>query len=336
MSYTKDKDGYAIETTFADGTTLDSADDIAYKMGALASRNEWPSPVFSAIYTTPGVNAKEVAAGKVFKGNAELRGMITIMLQNGVPIMLAMGKSSTAGAGPYTHTITPYTDGTQLPSVVWHHEESGTGTAEEYQFQGCKVDSLVLSHDMGGPDMLMGKMEIMAGKAVDPAFTLTNDPALPATAETDPFVNLTRTWDYGSGNDALDGLHSVDISIVNALTPMYAPSYDTGTYTGYWPYMLKEASRKQYKIVISMHPDTVERKLWDELLARSNTKEMHFKWTRSATDYIAVTCTDCQILKHDIVTDEGSKLKLLNVEIEPRALSFSVVDSIAGGGAYND
>ena len=336
MSYTEDRDGYAIETTWCDGTTIDAAGDTTYLMGALASRNEWPSPTYSAVYSAPGVNAKEVGASKVFKSKAEYRGMITLMLQNGIPIMLAMGKSTTpAPAGAiYTHTITPYTDGTQLPSVVWQHEEKGTGTNEEYQFQGCKVDSLVLSHDFSGPDMLMGKMEIMGGASIDPGFASTNDPALPATANADPFINLTRTWDYLGTDTDLTGLVKVEISIINALTPKYSPSWDT-VYTGRDPYMLKEANRKQYMVHLTIHPDTVEREIWDELITASNLKELYFKWQRSATDYIAVTCTDCEVLRHDIVTDVDAPLKLVVIEMEPRALSFTVVDSIEET-AYNE
>lgn len=328
MSYDEDRDGYAIETTWADGTTLDSADDTALLMGRLASRNEWPSPTYSGIYSTPGVNAKEVAAGKVYKSNADLRGMITMMLQNGIPIMLAMGKSSTVDADPvFTHTITPHTDGSQLPSVVWQHEERGSGTNEEYQFRGCKVDSLLLKHDLAGDNMLMGKMEIMAGVPVDPAFALTNDPALPTNSGDLPFINLTRTWDYGSGNLALDGLSKLELTIINGLEPKYSPSYDAGVYTGRLPYMLKEDSLKKYRIHITMHPDTVERAIWDELISQSNTKELYFKWDRGTNDTIEVVCTDCQVLRHDIVTDVG-KHKLVVVEMEPRALSFTVIDAI--------
>jgi hypothetical protein len=334
MSYTANKDGYGIEST-AGTSVITEAGSTAYLIGRLASRNIWPSPETQAIYSTPGVNAKEVAANKLFKGNYELRGMLSLMVQNGVPIWWAMGASSTAGSDPYTHTITPITDGSALPTLTWHHEESGSGTAEEYQFQGCMVDSLVLEHDSKGADFLMAKIEMMAMKATDPAFTLTNDPALPATASTGPFENLTRTWDYGSGNTSLDGLQKVSIAIVNGLTPHYAPSWDSGTYTGYWPHLLKDARRKEYRVVVNMHPDTVERALWDELLSRSNSKELYFKWTRSTNDYIEVTCSDCQVVKHEIITEPTDELKVVQVELEPRAMSFSVKDSIAGA-AYGE
>jgi hypothetical protein len=338
MSYTQWKDGYAIETSFKDGTTINDAGDTAYLLGAISEESDWPSPEFEARYIPVGVNAREVSAGEIFKSQATLRGMLGITLQNGIPLWLAMGKSSTAGEDPYTHTITPTTDGSLLPSIVIQHEEKGTATNEEYQFQGVKVDSLMLSHDMSqnGPNVLMAKLEIMAGKTIDPGFALTNDPALPATANISPYTALTRTWDYGSGNTAITGLTKIEFHIINGLQPLYAHSWDTGVYTGHWPYGFIESPRKTYIIDLQVAKNTIERAVWDELLLLSNTKEAYFKWTRSANDYIAITCTDCQVTTHDIKTPAGaSREDRVNIQLVPRAVSIEVKDSIAGG-AYGE
>jgi len=334
MSYTQWKDGYAVEATFKDNTTLNDAADVAYLLGAISEESQWPSPTYSINYNPTGVNAKEVAAGLLWKSQASLRGMIGLVMQNGVPIWLAMGNSATVAT---VHTITPYTDGTLLPSIVIQHEESGTATTEEYQFQGVKVDSLVLSHDMkkGAPNVLMAKLEIMAGFAEDPGFALAADPALPATANASPYVSLTRTWDYGAGNVALNGLQKVEIAIINGLEPLYAHSWDTGVYTGRWPYAFAEAAQKLYHITLTLAKNTIERLLWTELITAANTKELYFKWTRSATDYIAVTATDCQIKSHEVKTPKKGEGDMVVVEIEPRALSFEVKDLVAAG-AYGD
>jgi len=257
--------------------------------------------------------------------------MLAVILQNGIPLWLALGDSSTAGAGPYTHTITPVQT---LPTLTWQHEESGSGTTEQYQFPGCKVDSLLLSHDLAGANILMGKLEIMSHKPTDPAFASTNDPALPATANTDPYVTLTRTYDYGSGNLALDGLQKVEIAIANGLTPLYGSRWDTGTYIGEWPYKLLESQKKEYQVSLSFHPSTVERTVWDDMIAKTTTKDLYFKWTRSTNDYIAMTLADCAIQSHTITTDPQD-LKVVEAVLKPRAVSVSVVDSIAGG-AYGE
>ena len=327
MSYTSWKDAYARETTFADDSTLDGAGDTGYLLGAVSEQSEHPSPTTSVNYTATGVNTKEVGVGLLFKSRFELRGMYGLRMQNGILCELAMGKSSTAAS---VHTITPTTDGSKLPSIVINHEEIGSATDEEYQFLGCKVDSLVLSHDMVDADFLMAKVEVMAAKAQD-GVALTNDPALPATANTDSYVNLTRVWDPDTDNLSIDGLEKIEIGIVNGLAGLYAHSYDTGVYTGRWPYEFSETQRKNYFINLELHPNTIERKMWDELIATGNTRDATFKWTRSANDYILVTASDCQVISNTKVTPAVGDRQVERVIIEPRALSIDVKDSIAGG-----
>ena len=336
MSYTEWKDGYAIETTFKDGTTINDNADPWFLIGAISEESVWPSPTFSVSFAPTGVNAREAAAGALWKGQAHLRGMLGITVQNGVICWLAMGKSTTTDDAPAatynTHAIAPTTDGSLLPSVVFQHEEKGGATNEEYQFQGVKFDSLVLSHDMsqGAPNVLLAKAEIMAGYAMDPTFAMTADPALPPTANTQPFMSLTRSWDINGTPVSLDGLQSVDISIINAIEPLYAHSYDTGVYTGQWPYAFGEAARKMYRVDMILAKNTIERALWTELIAASNTKDASFKWARHATnDYIKVTVLDCQVAVHEIKTPPNNE-DLVAVELIPTSMTVEVVDQLEG------
>jgi len=326
MSYTSFKDGYAKETT--PGTSVITAvGDTAYLWGAHLENAVYPSPVFKVNYAGVGVNSREVAANYLWKSQAHLRGKYGIVMQNGIPIWAAMGASSTASS---IHTIIPTTDGSDLPSFTINHEQEGTATDEEYQYTGCKIDSLTLMHDLKEAPWLMANIEWMAMKPQD-GIALTTAPALPATANTQPYTSLTRTWDYGSGNDDIPALQKVSIIIANGLNPLYTNSYDTGVYTGQWPWRLHEAARKEYRIVLEYHPAGLERKLWDELITMSNTKELYFKWTRSTNDYIEVTATDCQVVEHEKIGPKAGELLTEAVVIEPRALSFAVKDSIAGG-----
>jgi hypothetical protein len=329
MSYEEWVDGYALETTFKDGTTIDGAGDTAYLIGALSQESDMPSPTTEMVDVPLGVSAREPTAGTPVKGKFRCHGMLGFAVQNGIPIYLAMGLSSTAGT--YTHTITPTTDGSLLPSFAWQHEEKGASiTNEEYQFQGVKVDSLLLSHDAAGPNILMAKLEIKAAYALDPAFALTNKPALPPTANTQHYSALTRTWDLGGTPLSIDGLSKIEIAIINTLTEQYAHSYDSGVYTGRWPYAFTEGKKKMYQIDLWMAKTTIERRMWDELIAASNLKECYFKWTRSTNDYIAVTASDCGVVVHQLKTPADNK-DMVRVTLTPRALSFEVKDSIAGG-----
>jgi hypothetical protein len=323
MSYTEFRDGYAIEAT--PGTSIiTGVGDTAYQLGAVIDFKH-PSPVANIRYAPTGYNVKEVAANLLWKASFGLRGVYNLIMQNGLPIYLALGDSSTAGD---IHTLVPFTDGSPIPSITINTEQRGSATNEEYQFMGCKVDSLTMIHDMREAPFLMAKMEYMAMEAQD-GIALTTAPALPATANTDVYTNLERKWDSGGTPVSLDGLQYVEIQIINGLRPVYAHTHDGGVYTGRWPYMILEHHRKQYKIVMDLHPNTIERALWDELIAAGSNNEMTFKWIRSATDYILVTATDCYVSEHEIITPEVGETLIERVVIEPRALSVAVSDAIA-------
>jgi hypothetical protein len=92
-----------------------------------------------------------------------------------------------------------------------------------------------------------------------------------------------------------------------------------------------EANRKQYKIRMLLHPNTIERVLWDELIATGNTKDATFKWVRGTNDYILVTASDCQVVEHQLITPAADESFLEEVVLEPRKLVIEVKDSIAGG-----
>jgi len=258
-------------------------------------------------------------------------------MQNGILCWMAMGKSSTGAGPPYTHTIGPTTDGTPLPSFTINHEQKGSATNEEYQFMGCKIDSLAMIYDMKDAPFLMGKVEVRGLGAQD-GIALTNDPSLPATANTDAYVELERKWDTGGAHGGpldIDGLQRVEIHIANGLNPLYGRTYDTGTYTGMWPYQLLESSRKEYKIIMNLHPNTIERDMWDSLISTTTAITSTFKWIRSANDYILVTAVG-PVVDHQLITPKVGDTLIEQVVIEPYDLNIEVKDSIAGATNYGE
>ena len=198
---------------------------------------------------------------------------------------------------------------------------------------GCKFDSLALVYDMKDAPFLMAMAEIRGMKAQD-GIDLTNDPTLPATANTDIYANLERIWDVGGTPVNIDGLQRVEINIANSIEPKYGRSWDTGVYTGYWPFVLLEAQRKQYRINMFLHPNTIERRMWDSLISTTTAITSTFKWVRGANDYIKVTAVG-PVVEHQLVTPKSGDLLLENVLIEPYSMSIEVKDSIAGG-AYGE
>jgi hypothetical protein len=95
-------------------------------------------------------------------------------------------------------------------------------------------------------------------------------------------------------------------------------------------YAFTEWPRKQYTINLTMTLNTLERDMWDKKVAKTNTEEMYFKWTRGTNDYIELTATNCNIAAHSIVSPPTGPA-IIEATLEPEALSFSIKDSIAGG-----
>ncbi len=339
-NYTAFRDGYLRETTFG-SSIITAAADQTYLWGIRSQEAAYPSPSTNVIYRATGVHAQEVPDGELWKGVFHLTsGMYAIILQNGVILQAVMGASTTVDAAPlYTHTIVPPTDGSLLPSFTIHHEKTGTATDMATQFMGCKVSNLALGCNWEFP-VLHARVDWLAAEAQDPNLggtnaMLTNDPALPATATatTYPFGGMTRTFD----SNAIDGLTSMELSINPGLSPIFADTWDAGTYTGRWAHSFVESPRKDYRLVMRYHPDSDD--LWDELIATGNTKDIVFKWAKSTDDYIEATLTDVQVISHEIKSPDPKKPELIEEVIcEPRQVSFEVKDTIAGdaAGAYGE
>lgn len=330
--YTQFKDGYARETVAYGTTAIANAAATTYLWGVISQKAVHPSPRTSILHRSPGVNAQEVPAGALWKKHFDLSGRYTVGMQNAVLLQAVMGYSATTGpvGSVYTHTIAPPTDGSLLDSFTIQHERTGTATAWSVQFLGCKVAALGLYCSFEDR-YLMARTDWVAQKATDPGFQLAADPILPATATTAPyhFSNMTRTFD---GN-AMDGLTSMELTISPDLRAIFTHRWDTGVWTGDWLYQLIESPLKRYELTMDLSPDSDD--MWDELVATGNTKDIVFTWTKSTNDYITATLTDCQFTSHEITTPEVGDSLIERVECVPRAISFSVKDTIPGA-AYGE
>lgn len=329
-NYTAFKDGYAIEASYG-STAIANTNATTYLWGVMSQESIHPSPTTTINYRATGVNAYEVPAGEHWKSFFELSGMYGVAMQNGVLCWAAMGASSTTGTDPYTHTITAPTDGSSLPSFTIQHERTGTATAWATQFLGCKIAGLHLTASFD-QRILIAKVDWIAKKALDPGFTLTNDPALPATANTDPYHWGMLSLKTFNGVD-MPGLTELDIFISPDFQIERAHTWDTGTYTGQWLRSLIESPRRTYKLTMTLHATNDD--IWDDLVATTVTSDFVFKWARGTNDYIQVTLTDCPITRHDLITPEVGKISYSVVEAEPRSISVEVKDSIAGS-AYGE
>lgn len=333
--YTAWKDGYKIEEVWGTSLIVDE-DSIAYNFGPMSKEAIHPSPECSIVWPPPGVNEVEIADNTAIgKSQFTLPGMYNILPLNGVLLWLAMGKSATTEVGGvYTHAITvpAAVAGVipPLPSVTIEHELTGTATEWDTQFKGCKVSRLSMSCSYK-QRALTFLVDWLAKTATKTAFNLVNDMDLPATAVESPymFVNMTRTFDGGD----IAGLSSMQLDINNDIFGEYATTYTGATYDGMWPFAFTESYPKMYELTLEYTPGSST--LWDEAVATGNTKNIIFKWTRSANDYIQITCTDCHFKSHSLTTPEKGKPLTNTVKIEVRSVTISVKDTIAGG-AYGE
>lgn len=323
--YTTFYNGWARETTF--GTSvIDGVGDTAYLWGAEGSQSKYRVQA-TTLFRPTGVNAREVPAGNAFKTKNVVTANIGVVMQNGVLLQAVLGKSATGAGPPYTHTITPYDDGTRLDSFTMNAEMLGTATDFPVQVTGAICGMLTLSYDLTPPAVLLAQADFLCKKFQD-GVVLTTKAQLPATATTAPYNQLTRTFNSVS----MDGLKSVEIMIDNGLNALYANTNDAGTYTGMWPFAISEAPRIEYRVRMLVHPSTIEDDLFDEAVATGNTYDLVLKFQKGSdtNDYIQFTFSDCHVDMYEAVIQEGDTM-LHEVEMSPERLSVEIKDAIAGG-----
>jgi len=324
--------GWARETTF--GTSvIDGVGDTAYLWGAEGSQSKYRIDSETRFRPT-GVSAREVPAGNAYKAKHTVTANIGVLVQNGVLLQAVLGKSSTAGAGPYTHTITPWDDGTRLDSFTINAEMLGSATNFPVQVTGAICGVLTLKYDLTPPAVLMAQADFLCKKFQD-GQVLTTKPQLPPTATTSQYDTFTRTFN----SVALDGLKDIEITIDNGLNAHHANTNDAGTYTGMWCFAISEASRIFYEVRMLFHPSTIEDDLFDEAVTTGNTYDLVLKWQKGSdtNDYIQMTFSDCHVDVYEVsVPSPVDEIMLHEAILHPERLSVEVKDSIAGNPYYGE
>lgn len=334
--YTASRDAYNVESIFGT-SSIPNATIQTYSYGSVNKESYWPSPVTTVNTGSPSLSKMEPNAGDTWKNAMLLEGMLGVGAQNAILIQSVMGKSTTTGpvGEIYTHTIAPHdtpVDGALplLPSYTLHHEATGTASDWVTQFTGTKVTSLGLTCGFE-QRILIYKTKWVAQKPTKMAFVLDDDPILPATANEAPyyFTNMSRTFD----GVAVDGLKYMELSLIAGLMPEYSQSWLAGVDTSRWPKSFAESPTKKYILRLQYSPHSSA--IWEELIKFDHTTpdwqpEVVFKWSRSTDDYIQVTCADCHVIGHPVVTPEHGKELLVEALLEPRAVSIEVKDKLAG------
>jgi len=100
-------------------------------------------------------------------GAKEVDGSISFALQNARMIAYALGKVTTTGSGPYTHTITPVGSGESLPSFTIQNHNQLLGFTRNYV--GGKVDSLTIT--ASAEEAVTAEAEILFSHVEDQGIT---------------------------------------------------------------------------------------------------------------------------------------------------------------------
>ena len=315
MSSTSFKDSYGIEAAW--GTSvITGAGDTTYLLGVISDKAIHPTPKYSAQYSSSAIGAREPAANSVTKAAAVYQGTWTIILQNGVPLWLAMGDSSTAAT---VHTITP----AYLPSITLQHDREGTGADWGIQYTGVMVSRLKLMDDRKVPG-LIAVVDWVAKDSKKPGFVMTSTPALPATATTGPFFDLvTATWD---GNN-IDGMKTFEFTIDPGLNALMGQWWLANVDQQHVPIAYVEDFTRKYTLNLTMHPGNSD--MWEDAVNPIATpKDMVFKWQKSANDYIKLTMTDVVLLYPETTSPMGDLTELY--ECVHTQVSLEVKDGLAG------
>lgn len=320
-NYTSFLDSYVIEATY--GTSaIPAAATSTFLFGIINPRAKHPNPRYTPRYGATAVAAREPAADGIGKASPVYQGNMTVILQNGVPLWLAMGKSVTAGV---VHTITP----AYLPSITLQHDRTGTATDWGIQYRGVMCSHLKLMDDRRSPG-LIANLDWVARTAVDPGWILTSTPALPATATTDPYYQLvTATYDGVS----MDGLVEFEFQIDPGLKAIMGNWWSAGVDMQHVPVKYVENFMRKYRLILKGYWENDD--LWDDGVSPTNTsKNMVFKWQKSAADYIQITMTDVEIMDPETISpSDGQAYEM--VECVPTQVSIAVSDGLAAA-AYGE
>ena len=330
-------DGYVLEGTWG-ATGIANSAVTAYMIGMLGDESETEWKTVASLRKAPtAVNAREVAAERIFKERFNTTCAMVVGVLNGVLLYLVMGDSSTVddspAAGYYTHTITPPTDGSALPSVTWQHDKKGSASDWGTQMLGASIARLNLAADLSTKGYLVADVAWMAKKPTKPGFVLDDAPALPATANESVFELNNTTVSYNAV-DISEYVRGVEFSIGLNLEQIFGHTWTAGVYDGHWPNQFIPDYTNDYELRLTVTPWSDD--VYDDLISVTNTaaalKDGYIKFTRHATnDYIQLNFTDFMVYDHPLKTPRQGDEELITIEMVPRAVSITVVDKLVKG-----
>ena len=322
--------GWAKETT--PGTSLIvNAASTAYLFGSITDNAPLPDPEWTTLRVHPAQGTRTTTSLHKLQALPTTTAF-GFLPHNALPIWMALGKSSTAGA---VHTITAATAVAgivpQLPSITLHAERLDSGAVLSdwvTQYAGCRVAGARFYMGDDAPELtcVLGWMGRSATKM---AFKLTNKPADYTGTLTSPLHYLWGDCTVTYDGVAIQGITHWEISVENgthAIPGQYASKYPAAIYQGdHQTVTLKVRYRPQ---VLTLHDDllatTVPAKNWVFTIVRS-----------AGVDQIVFTCTTAATTKHPVPHPVTAGEFEMELEADVVSLSVAATDGIAAA-AYGE
>lgn len=291
-----------------------------YKLGEFATRlgnQNLPSPVFTL---NPVYPRNSLDPTTIDSATCILQGSFKFLLMNGIPLYYALGQSTNSTPSYEQHDLTGVwsegNDKFDLPMFKLHHEIKN-GTTQVHEYQGCKVNKLILSAVKD--DYITCELGIIAKKAVFSGTELTTAPTFPTGTGSSPykFNSGTFTWD-GTDYTSIVGF---TFSIITQIEPVHVHRDSDEEFP---KYLLERQRAVSFSLSLIIG-DSV---FFTELLNQVS-KAFTILIERSSTDSISISLTDCKVSQvGDVFRVKGGSF-LYNVFGLARKCSVTVKDSIS-------
>lgn len=332
MPYTRHYVGYARELVFGTSPITDT-NSTAYQLGITSDILRVPDPSVILQTLPPPKDNAEISGA--WKSAFKLSSTLNIGVQDGILASLAMGKSVTSGVtAPFTHTLTcPTVDSgllNALPSITLHVEDVGNSVPDFVrQFTGVKISDASFKCSIAD-GFLYVSADIMARKGERKTFTLTGKPQLidPSTTGRMPFLfaGSSRKFD----GSEISQLTSWELAVDNSIDAIYTYAVDgSGNDVSQYPSFLIESAVKKYRGELQLL--VKDYNMWDELVNLINNKTFEATLTRSATNSLKFSATNCEVIDapHPVPFGKGDRNFTATVRFIPQSLTVTVTDSIS-------
>jgi len=328
--------GYDHEASY--GTSpIDDAADTAYWLGVTADVMDLPYPE-NVLYDPEPAAGSALSTSGAYAKTTVPRGTLAVAPVDAVPFYLAMGASSTSGAGPYTHTITFGAPGHTPPSISLYHEVSGSGgTLLAWLIKGVVATRCTLLCGVGpAEDILKLMIEVQGQLAAAAGFTLTSPPQRRISG------SRPYTWGdlasangaYTYGGSTLTGLQRIQVSWDTGYRVLLAHRASGGTNLSHRPYVA--VSGRPTRPLITLEGEFDSDTFLDDLVSSSPTNDLVLKWHRGSNDTVQIDATNCWPVSGPVRLGGPGDPASQRVVLAPMGgFQVTAVDSI-GGSHYNE